>query len=294
MYYAISLLAGAITALMLVLNGRMNQEVSQGLSLVIIHVVGLIAVILYMLIKREKPVKTRLPAIWYVGGFIGIATTIFNITAFGHISVSAMMALGLLGESLSGILADHVGFLGLPVRRFRPEKLLGGLFILIGAIFMLEDFALVPVIISLMAGGTVLLSRVVNGRLARKAGLSTTTLINYLTGVLGAFIVMFILGAPKTISLNLPFYNYLGGAVGAVIVLISTFVVGRIPTFYITLFMFVGQVFAGLLLDYVLQGAFSPRIAIGGVFVLAGLIVNLMQDRAYNKKNPLAPLPADS
>ena len=27
MYYAISLLAGAITALMLVLNGRMNQEV---------------------------------------------------------------------------------------------------------------------------------------------------------------------------------------------------------------------------------------------------------------------------
>lgn len=294
MYYSLSLLAGAITALMLVLNGRMNQSVSQGASLVIIHVVGLCAVILYMVIKREKPVKTSLPLHWYVGGFIGIVTTIFNITAFGHISVSAMLALGLLGESLSSILVDHVGFMGLPVRRFRPEKLLGGLFLLIGVVIMLEDFVLVPVLISLLAGGTVLLSRVVNGRLARKAGLSTTTLINYLTGVLGAFIVLLFLGMPKPLAFTLPFYNYLGGAVGAAVVILSTFVVGRIATFYITLFMFVGQVFAGLLLDYAIQGDFPQRTALGGIFVLAGLVVNLLQDQAYSKKNPAQPLPADS
>ncbi len=293
MYYGLSLLAGAITAVMLVLNGRMNQEVSQGVSLVIIHVVGLVAVILYMLLRRDKPVKTRLPAIWYVGGFIGIATTIFNITAFGHISVSAMMALGLLGESLSSIWADHVGFLGVPVRRFRIEKLLGGLLILVGVIIMLEDFKLVPVLMSLMAGGTILLSRVVNARLARKAGLSTTTLINYSTGVLGAVIMLFVLGVPKQVSFNLPFYNYLGGAVGAIVVVISTFVVGRIATFYITLSMFVGQVFAGLLLDYLLLGVFPGRIALGGVFVLLGLVANLLQDQAFNKKNPPVAQSAD-
>ncbi|MDI9520325.1 MAG: DMT family transporter [Bacillota bacterium] len=288
MYYSLSLLAGAITALMLVLNGRMNQEISQGVSLVIIHVMGLLAVILYMVIKREKPVKTKLPLIWYVGGFIGIVTTIFNISAFGHISVSAMMALALLGESLSGVLSDHVGFLGVPVRRFRAEKLLGVLFLLIGAAVMLEDFALVPVIMSFLAGGTVLLSRLVNARLARKAGLSTTILINYMVGILGAVIVLFFMGLPEKIAFTLPFYNYLGGAIGALVVIISTFVVGRIATFYITLFMFIGQVFSGVFLDYLLDGAFSVRIALGGVFVLIGLVINLLQDNAYNKKNNVA------
>lgn len=285
MYYSLSLLAGAVIALMLVLNGRMNQEVSQGLSLVIIHLTGLIAVILYMIVKREKPVKTRLPFTWYAGGFISIATTIFNISAFGHISVSAIMALALLGESLSGALADHVGFLGVPVCRFRIEKLLGVLFILIGAAVMLENFVLVPVIISFLAGGTVLLSRLVNARLAREAGLSTSTLINYLAGTLGSFVVFFLQGLPEKVSFTLPFYNYLGGAIGALVVIISTFVVGRIATFYITLFMFIGQVFFGVFLDYLLDEVFSARIALGGVFVLVGLVINLIQDKAHSKKH---------
>jgi len=91
-------------------------------------------------------------------------------------------------------------------------------------------------------------------------------------------------GDPRGMALTGPFTNYLGGALGAVIVLICNAVVGRIASFYLTLTLFVGQVTAGLLLDMALTGSFPARTALGGLFVLAGLCLSLLQDRAYNKK----------
>jgi len=64
------------------------------------------------------------------------------------------------------------------------------------------------------------------------------------------------------------------------VVLLSNYIVGRISTFYMTLAMFVGQVTAGLLMDMALTQAFPARTAVGGLFVLAGLVLNLIKDRA--------------
>ena len=283
MNYLLSLLAGMLISVMVVFNGGLNAQMGAGLSLVIIHVAGLFTIILLMALRKEKFRTSRLNVFWYLGGLVGILTTLFNLRAFGHISVSAMMALGLLGESLSGLAADHVGFLGIPVRRFRREKLLGGLVALLGILIMITDFVLIPVAVSLLAGLTVLLSRLMNGRLAGKTSVTTATLINYCTGLSGSLAVLFLTGLPSAITLAAPFTNYLGGALGAVIVVISNRVVGRISSFYMTLTLFVGQVSAGLLLDRLLSGAFSPRTALGGLFVLAGLTINLLQDRKFGQ-----------
>ncbi|NCB35796.1 MAG: DMT family transporter, partial [Clostridia bacterium] len=119
MYYLLSLLAGMLISVMVVFNGGLNGRVGQTAALVIIHLAGLVFILLLMLVKGEKLRLKRLPFYLYLGGLLGIMTTVFNNTAFGHISVSAMMALGLLGESVSSLLADHFGLLGLPKRPFR-------------------------------------------------------------------------------------------------------------------------------------------------------------------------------
>lgn len=284
MFYALSLLAGMLISVMVVFNGGLNAQLGTGLSLVVIHLSGLFVISLVLLFKGEKPKTGGLKPWWYVGGLIGILTTLFNLRAFGHISVSAMMALGLMGESLSGLLADHVGLMGTPVRRFRAEKLLGLLLTLAGIAVMLTDFELVAVIVSLLAGMTVLVSRLVNGRLARSAGIYSATFFNYITGLSGALVVLMFTGLPAQINLAGPATNYLGGALGALIVVISNHVVGRIASFYMTLALFIGQVSAGLLLDTLLKGAFPGRVALGGLLVLAGLVINLLQDREYARK----------
>ena len=286
MYYLLSLLGGMLISVMVVFNGGLNARVGQMPALVIIHTAGLVFTGLLMLIKREKLRLKRLPLYLYSAGLIGIATTVFNNTAFGHISVSAMMALALLGESISSLAADHFGLLGLPKRPFRPQKLWGGLLALIGIVFMWDDFKLIPVVVSLLAGVTVLVSRLINGQQSKHTGLLGSTLINYLTGLIGSLILLTFTGSAPSFSQAMggPAYIYLGGVMGGVIVLLSSFCVGKIPSFYMTLAFFVGQVFAGLLLDMALAQTFPVNSLIGGLFVLAGLTVNLTLDRAYERK----------
>lgn len=284
MFYLLSLLAGMLISAMVVMNGGLNARAGVGLSLAIIHTAGLLFISLFLLLRRQKPRLLKLPPSWYIGGLIGILTTLFNLRAFGHISVSAMMALGLLGESIASLLADHYGFMGLPKRPFKKEKILGGLLLLTGILIMMTSFELVAVLVSMLAGVTVLWSRLVNGRLARRVGVLGATFANYLTGLSGALLVLLVTGIPAGFTFTMPVTNYLGGAVGAMIVIISNFVVGKIASFYMTLALFIGQVTASLLLDMLLMGTFPTRIALGGLFVLAGLTLNLLQDRAAAKK----------
>ena len=284
MYYALSLAAGMLISVLVVFNGSLSAHLGAGLSLAVIHLVGLAAILLYMVLRHEKPQKSGLSLWWYTGGLLGILTTLFNLRAFGHISVSAMLGLSLLGESLSGLLADHAGFLGLPVRRFRAEKLLGAFITLLGIILMITDFVFIPVLLSLLAGVTVLLSRLINGRLSRASSVSTATFSNYAAGLLGSLLLLPFLGLPETIPQNIPFTAFLGGAVGTAVVIISNHIVGRISSFYMTLALFVGQVVAGLLLDMLLIGSFPTRTALGGLLVLLGLTVSLLQDRARKRR----------
>ena len=114
-----------------------------------------------------------------------------------------------------------------------------------------------------------------------------STLINYAVGLTGSLLLLLFTGGGQSVSFAMsgPFYIYLGGVMGGVIVLISSFCVGKIPSFYMTLALFLGQVLAGVLLDMVLAQAFPMNSLIGGLFVLGGLSVNLALDRAYEKKN---------
>jgi transporter family-2 protein len=287
MYYLLSLLAGMMISVMVVFNGGLSARAGQAMALVIIHVAGLLLLTAFFIVKREKPSLKKLPLWLYTGGLLGILTTVFNNTAFGHISISAMMALALLGDSVSSLLADHFGLIGVPRRPFRAEKLWGGLLTLAGIVWMLNEFRPLPVLLSLLAGVTVLFSRLVNGRLARETSLGTGALYNYLVGLLAALLLLFLTKSSPAWSFSLsgPPSLYLGGVLGAVIVLLSNFIVGRISSFYMALALFVGQVSASLLLDMLLTRSFPLRTAIGGLFVLGGLVINLMQDKVSERRN---------
>jgi len=55
--------------------------------------------------------------------------------------------------------------------------------------------------------------------------------------------------------------------------------VPKISAFYLTLLLFVGQVFAGIAIDAIIDQAFSLPIIIGGVLVGAGLCADLLLER---------------
>lgn len=136
------------------------------------------------------------------------------------------------------------------------------------------------IIISIASGAIVVISRILNTRLSEKVGLLESSFFNYLTGLLSAIILFAIIEDKITLyQLNaLPFGAYLGGALGIIIVILSSVVTPKMSSFYITLIIFIGQLFSGIIIDFLILKTMPVQKIIGGVLVIVGLGYNLYID----------------
>ncbi len=285
LFYLVSMLTGALIALMIAVNGALTSAYSLYLATVIIHAVGLVIITPVCLARRERLLpRERLPLWLYLGGVIGVATTVFNNLSFGRISMSALVALGLLGQAIASLLIDQFGLMGMPRRAFRPVKLSGLVCMLLGISVMLLDspFAAMPVTVSLLAGASVVAARTVNARLAERTTHTVSTWYNYIVGLVFALITLAILGRAELAQapvISARVWIYGGGLLGVIVVFLSNMIVTRISAFYMTLLLFIGQVFTGIAIDIVTTQSFSQQNLIGGALVAAGMALNLWLDQ---------------
>jgi len=109
------------------------------------------------------------------------------------------------------------------------------------------------------------------------------TLFNYIVGL--AFSLVFLLfsgeyvNLPRTGPVLIPGWAYLGGLLGVMTIILSSYITPKISTFYLTLLIFIGQLFTGIIVDCLALGTLSAGKIIGGLLVLAGLAYNLMVDK---------------
>lgn len=140
MYYLLSIICGSLIASMISVNGGLTDLYGTYTATVIIHFVGLIFIALYLKIKGESFLpKERLPLHYFLGGAIGVGTTVFNNISVGSLSISAILALSLLGQSITSIVIDHFGLMGMPVERFNKKKIFGLLFVLMGIVIIISS-----------------------------------------------------------------------------------------------------------------------------------------------------------
>ena len=282
MYYFLSLLTGVIISVMIAFNGGLTQQYGVYTATVLIHLVGLLLILFIVMIKRENPFSKKHSWFLYIGGAIGVFTTVANNVAFSRISVSAILALMLFGQSVTGIVFDRYGFFNMPKHHFAKRKLIGMALVLCGIIAMLSDFEVIAIVFSFVAGACIVITRSMNARLAELSTIRVSTFFNYFTGLLTAIPVLLILGSFETSLFEFSFspnwYIYFGGVLGVCVVLLSNVTVVKISAFYLTLLIFIGQVFSGVLVDIVISQEVSFRIIIGGVFVTTGLCLNLLMD----------------
>ena len=142
------------------------------------------------------------------------------------------------------------------------------------------------ILISILAGVIIVISRVLNTRLSEEIGLIESSYFNYFTGVIASIILFFIVG--ENFSLNsfngIPFYSYLGGLLGVIIVILNSVVTPKMSSFYVTLLIFIAQLFTGIIIDWFISNSFPLNKIIGGLFVVLGLGYNLYIDYLDSKK----------
>ena len=268
---------------MVAFNGGLTEQYGVYSATVIIHIAGLLLIVIMAIVSRDNPFSRRQAWFLYLGGAIGVMTTVFNNLAFSRISVSSILALGLFGQSITGLIVDRYGLMNMPKHTFQKRKICGLFLVFCGIISMTNNFDVLAVLVSFFAGVNIVISRTLNARLAGLTSVCTSTFYNYLIGLLMAIPVCFLFGGNEAAFAGFVFspriYIYLGGILGVCVVLLSNITVAKISAFYLSLFLFIGQVFSGIVIDMVISRTFSPRNMVGGIFVAAGLCINLLLDR---------------
>lgn len=146
---------------------------------------------------------------------------------------------------------------------------------------------MLAVVVSIIAGVTIVLNRMTNAELGKRIGNFQSTLFNYITGLGTSLVFWWIsgewLGLAENSFAGIPLWAYFGGLLGVVVIVLSNYVTPRIPAFYLTLLIFSAQILTGCLIDLLMTDSFSPGKLVGGLLVLAGLVQNLHVD--YAKKS---------
>lgn len=139
------------------------------------------------------------------------------------------------------------------------------------------------ILLAILAGVSIVISRIFNSRIAEEIGTIQGTYINYLTGLATAFIFFIVSKEYITIGMinysNIPFYAYLGGAIGILVVLLSNYTTPKVSSFSLSLLVFIGQISIGILIDYYSYKTVSMGKIIGGILILLGLSYNMIIDK---------------
>ena len=138
MYKASAVFIGILIAIMVTFNGVLATNTDQYVSILIIHMVGLFALIIILVLKK-KGVKLykNIPFYLYSGGLIGIFVVFLNNVCFNSLGASLTLSLGIFGQLVLACFIDHYGLFGLNIYKFKKKKIIGFSIVLLGLITMI-------------------------------------------------------------------------------------------------------------------------------------------------------------
>ena len=279
-------LNGVILAAMISLNGELTSVWDVFVATVLIHLVGCVTALVYRHLEGSRArMWGHRPAWVYLGGVLGVGTTLLQCLAVLSLSLTSVVALGLLGQILCSLAIDLFGLLGAERARPRPTVLVSLAFALVGIWMMLGAGAGSALAIAgaLGSGACIVASRTTNARLSELTDVPTSTLLNFVTALPVALVVAALATTPEALvstaarASGLAPWVYAGGVLSVAVIAIYNVVVPRLPSVSLTLLVFSGQVVAGLVVDVVLGGALDASVA-GSLVVTAGIALASVLD----------------
>lgn len=143
---------------------------------------------------------------------------------------------------------------------------------------------MIYMILAFICGGLTIVSIIINANLGQKLGAFQGGLVNYTVGLTVTLIIMTLLVITGNFQMNnfngIPFYAYLGGVVGVMVVVASNLVIPKIPAVYSTVLIFIGQIFTGIFIDYLTAGNISIGKILGGLIIIGGIFYNSYTDKS--------------
>ena len=285
MYSSITVLSGVVLALMVAVNGELSTQFGVWGSSFIVQAIGTVFAFMAILVKRDKMIsKANISKWYYLTGVITASITVFQNAAFRYISMTSIIALGLVGQTIISLVIDQFGWFGM--KKTAPSKsvLISLIFAVVGICVMADgtiSASLWAMILSLAAGVTIVLSRIFNAKIAECTSVLQGSFISYFLGLPVVAAVAWVTGE---ISFDLGItaansWMYIGGVLGVLVVLMCNLTVPHVSVFKLTMFIFLGQVFTGIALDILFRQFAMDASFWGGIIILIGILISKITDR---------------
>lgn len=138
MYKSLALVNGIFLAIMVFFNGMIANITGPYMSTLIFHVLGFILILIISIIKKNNlPNLKKVPLLLFLPGILGVITILLNNISIPRIGLTLSIGITLFGQLIMSSLVEHFGLFGMPVNRFKKEKILGFLTISLGIIVMI-------------------------------------------------------------------------------------------------------------------------------------------------------------
>ncbi|MEC9281492.1 MAG: DMT family transporter [Bdellovibrionota bacterium] len=141
--------------------------------------------------------------------------------------------------------------------------------------------------LAFIAGLSLGVNRSILGKLGSESNPIQASVLNHLSGTifLAVFIAVFFDFQFINEFNKVPFLSFWGGAIGAVFIVITSFVIPRIGVLKTSIFFIGGQIVCGSLIDILMEKISNiPQAALGIAFILLGLCLKLIVEKLSSRK----------
>lgn len=126
MYKSLALTNGAVIAIMILSNAIMVEVLGNTTSVLINHIIGLSAAIVFFALTRSKWQSLRgIPVFYLTAGLTGLMTVYLSNIAFLALGATITLMLSMFGRLITSSVVDHFGLMGMEKYPFKPAKFIG-------------------------------------------------------------------------------------------------------------------------------------------------------------------------
>jgi bacterial/archaeal transporter family-2 protein len=300
---ALTILAGGAISLQSYLNGRLGSDVgSPVIAGAINNLVALVAVVSIVLATGALPrARDRLralgrPPFWYfLGGLAGAGLVLVSAAAAPEVGV-ALLTVALVSGSTGGSLPVDAAGLGPAGRRPITAPRVAGVALaivatVISALGAPADLDLLLLGGAFVAGVTLALQAAANGQLARATGEPwAATLVNVAVGFTALGVVAVVVLATANLD-SMPGNPllYLGGLLGAYVVVVTATAVQTLGVLRLGLAMVAGQMAGALVVDLIAPARGEEVTLATVVGVVLTLVAVVISGRSRREVAPRYP-----
>lgn len=138
MYKNLALVNGSILAIMVFFNGMLAKITGPYISTLIFHIIGLVLIMIISIIKGNRISNLKeIPFMLFLPGILSVITILLNNISIPKIGLTLAIGVTLFGQLVISNFVEHFGLFGMPVNKFKKEKILGFSIILVGMIVMI-------------------------------------------------------------------------------------------------------------------------------------------------------------